>query len=210
MQEYSIAVIGAGPAGMMAAICAASPQNSVVILEKNNSAGRKLLISGKGRCNLTNIGDLDNFLEHFCSNAEFLRSAFHEFFNNDLIKFFEDNGLELKTERGGRVFPLNDESKAVLDVLIRKLKEKNVHLLCKTQVSDLQHKSGQWIIELADSKVIRAKKLILATGGASYPLTGSTGDGFKFAKKLGHKIIPLRPGLVPLEVREDGFRTWQV
>jgi predicted Rossmann fold flavoprotein len=109
MQEYSIAVIGAGPAGMMAAICAASPQNSVVILEKNNSAGRKLLISGKGRCNLTNIGDLDNFLEHFCSNAEFLRSAFHEFFNNDLIKFFEDNGLELKTERGGRVFPLNDE-----------------------------------------------------------------------------------------------------
>ncbi len=203
MLEYSIAVIGAGPSGMMAAIIASGFKKDIVLLEKNDSSGKKLLLSGKGRCNLTNIADLDNFLEHFSSTGLFLRSGFEQFFNSELMKFFEDEGLKLKIERGGRVFPLNDKSKSILDVLKKKLKEQNVDVFNNSIVRALREETGEWFIELAGSKVIKARRVILATGGASYPLTGSTGDGFKIAQELGHKIIPLRPGLAPLETAED-------
>lgn len=187
---------------MMAAISAAGPNKDVILLEKNSSLGKKLLISGKGRCNLTNIGDLDNFLAHFSQTGAFLRSAFAQFFNEQLIAFFEEAGLKLKTERGGRVFPVNDKSSAVLSVLKNKLAALKVNLQYNSQVKDLRQNAGGWAIELANSKIIRAKKVILATGGASYPLTGSTGEGFKIAQRLKHTIIPLRPGLVPLEIKE--------
>ncbi|MDP2939572.1 MAG: NAD(P)/FAD-dependent oxidoreductase [Candidatus Omnitrophota bacterium] len=206
MEGYSIAVIGAGPAGMMSAITAANFTSNVVLLEKNESLGKKLLISGKGRCNLTNIGSLDNFLEHFSSTGEFLRSAFNEFFNTQLLEFFEKEGLRLKIERGGRVFPINDKSSAVLAILRKELKRLNVHLLYEAGVKDLRKELLSWFIELSDSKVIKARRVILATGAASYPLTGSTGDGFKIAAKLGHTIVPLRPGLVPLETKESWVR----
>ncbi len=191
---------------MMAAIFAAGIKKSVVLLEKNSSLGKKLLISGKGRCNLTNSGDLDDFLRHFSQTGEFLRSAFAHFFNTELMKFFEEEGVKLKLERGGRIFPLSDDSKVILAALVKKLKQKNVHILFNSEVKNLSKEGRRWIIELSDRKIVKAEKVILATGGASYPLTGSTGDGFRIAQKLGHKIIPIRQGLVPLETAESWIR----
>ncbi len=206
MQEFSIAVIGAGASGIMAAIYAANSARGVILIERNSSLGKKILISGKGRCNLTNSQDLPTFLGHFSETQEFLRSAFGEFFNTELIKFFEDAGLKLKTERGGRVFPFNDNSKSVLDVLKNKLESRDVNLLYNCRVMNIQRAGAAWLVKLSDASSLKAKRVILATGGLSYPLTGSTGDGFQIAKELGHKIIPLRPGLVPLDTKEPWVR----
>lgn len=203
MQRYKVLVVGGGPSGMMAAIRAAQLGDGICLLEKNNGLGKKLLISGKGRCNLTNVGDIDNFLNNFSKSGEFLRDAFKALPNTALMDFFEKDGLKLKTERGGRVFPDNDKSVSVLQVLKLKLQNENIEIIYNSPVQSIIHKDRIWQVILRDKRVFAARKIILATGGASYAATGSDGFGFKLAASLGHKVVPLRPGLVPLEAKED-------
>jgi len=203
MQRYKILIIGGGPAGMMAAIRAAQFSDRVCLLEKNSGLGKKLLISGKGRCNFTNIGDIDNFLKNFSKTGEFLRDAFKALSNTALMDFFEGNSLKLKVERGGRVFPDDDRSASVLLALKSRLQNKNIEIIYNSPVQSICRKDGGWLVMLKDNSGIIAQKIILATGGASYVATGSDGFGFKLAEALGHKIIPARSGLVPLEVKED-------
>lgn len=203
MYENRIAVIGAGPAGMMAAIAASEFAKDVALIEKNPSLGRKLLLSGKGRCNLTNACELGEFLEHFSKNGDFLRDAFKCFFNRELMDFFKSRGLGLKTERQLRVFPLTNTSSSVVTILKKELGRRKVKVFYDTAVEDIivtaNKVSG---IKLAHGAVIPVGKVILATGGVSYRFTGSTGEGINIARKLGHKIEPLRPALVPLVVKQ--------
>ncbi len=203
MQNKKIAVVGAGPAGMMAAIRAAQLSQEVTLIDKNPSLGKKLLLSGKGRCNLTNTCDLDSFLKRFSRNGEFLRDAFKKFFNQDLINFFETRGLSLKTERQLRVFPVTDSSSSIVVVLEQELIKQKVKIMCKTKVKDILVKENQIRgLFLEAGEWLPFDKIILATGGASYSFTGSTGEGLDMAKRIGHKVIPLRPGLVPLVAKE--------
>ena len=202
-KSRSIIVVGAGPAGMMAAIRASQLHQQVTLIEKNPSPGHKLLLSGKGRCNLTNTCPLDEFLGHF-SNGAFLRDAFKKFFNQDLMAFFEKRGVKLKVERQERVFPVNDRSVSIRDVLLRELAQHNVTVLTKTTVTAVAVAYGSVrAVMLSDKKELRVDRLILATGGVSYAFTGSTGDGINFSQALGHRVTALRPGLVPLVVKKD-------
>jgi len=199
-----VVVVGAGPAGMMAAIRAAQLSQDVTLLEKNPDPGRKLLLSGKGRCNLTNACEPGMFLERFSRGGEFLRDAFQKFSNLDLINFFETRGAKLKIERQSRVFPESDSSKSVLDVLLKELRQGKVKLFFKASLREITLKDGKVnSLVLADGKVVEADKVILAMGGLSYTYTGSTGDGIKLAEKFGHRIVALRPGLVPLQVKQE-------
>jgi predicted Rossmann fold flavoprotein len=203
MTSYDIAIIGAGAAGCMAAIRARRSGKSVVLLEKNELIGKKILMTGKGRCNLTNSGKLDTFIEKFGRPGQFLRNAFYAFSNEDVMDFFRSNGLELKSERQGRVFPLSDSARSVTQVLEKCLEENKVDVRYKVRIRELKKDAGSFLMD-TDGGPIRAKKVILATGGASYKDTGSTGDGFQIAQALGHTILPLKPGLVPLKTKE----TW--
>jgi len=204
VQKKKIVVIGAGPAGLMAAIRAAHLGQEVILIEKNSILGNKLLLSGKGRCNLTNACELDLFLKRFSKSGQFLRDAFKKFFNQDLIDFFQDRGLELKVERQLRVFPVTDSSSSVVDILKQELIKLNVSIIFKSRLKDLLIKDD--VIKgfyLDNGEFIACDRLILATGGISYSFTGSTGEGLQIAKKAGHEIVSLRPGLVPLEIKED-------
>jgi predicted Rossmann fold flavoprotein len=199
----NIVVAGAGPAGMMAAIRACQRGARVTLIEKNPSPGRKLLLSGKGRCNLTNAGSLDSFLERF-SHGQFLRDAFRKFFNTQLMDFFQKRGLKLKVERQQRVFPATDSSSSILDVLRQELQRNGAEVLYKTAVVDIIVTAGRVTgVALAGGKRVAAESVILATGGESYAFTGSTGDGQKIAGRHGHTIIAAAPGLVPLLVKKD-------
>jgi len=198
-----IVVVGGGPAGMMAAIRASSLTQDVTLVEKNTSLGRKLLLSGKGRCNLTNACDLDSFLKRFSHNGAFLRDAFKKFFNQELMQFFEKRGLKLKIERQQRVFPATERSDSILKVLEKELRALHVKILYRARMKDiLLHAGSVKGLFLEGGKFIPADRIILATGGVSYGFTGSTGEGLELAKRLGHHITPLRPGLVALEVRQ--------
>ncbi len=198
-----IVVVGGGPSGMMAAIRASQLHADVTLVEKNPILGKKLLLSGKGRCNLTNACSLDSFLKRFSKNGEFLRDAFKKFFNQDLMNFFEKRGLKLKVERQLRVFPVTNRSDGILKVLEKELGNNKVRIIYKMQLKDIIIRDGKVKgLLLSDGKVLAADKIILATGGISYSFTGSTGEGLDLARKLGHNITPLRPGLVPLEVRQ--------
>ena len=208
MTQYDIAIIGAGPAGMMAAIRAGQLNKKVALLEKNDAVGRKILITGKGRCNITNSGKLDVFMEKFGKTGQFLRTAFTVFSNEDLMGFFESKGLELKTERQGRVFPASDSAKSVTDILSECLKESRVDVIYKARVKGLKKEKEYFVID-TDNGAITASKVILATGGASYRQTGSSGEGFQLAKSLGHAIVPLRAGLVPLKTKEEWVKGLQ-
>lgn len=202
-----IIVVGAGPAGMMAAIRAGQLQQEVTLIEKNPILGKKLLLSGKGRCNLTNVCALDAFLARFSHHAQFLRDAFKKFFHQELINFFEKRGLRLKVERQLRVFPVTDKSNSVVAVLKKELLTNQVKILFKTAVKDIVLAGGRAKgLILSDGRFIAADKIILACGGVSYSFTGSTGEGINLARKLGHRIIPLRPGLVPLETRQKSVK----
>ncbi len=198
-----IIVIGGGPAGMMAAIRAGQMHAHVTLLEKNTSLGKKLLLSGKGRCNLTNACDLPAFLQRFPASGAFLRDAFKVFFNRDLMDFFESRGLKLKVERQDRVFPETDRADSILDVLLKELQHLHVDVRHGAVVKDIvvEHGSVKGVL-CADGSAIAADRIILATGGMSYPFTGSTGAGFAIAGRLKHTIMPLRPGLVGLETQE--------
>ena len=204
MSAKRIVIVGAGPAGMMAAIRAGELGCDVTLIEKNSSLGKKLLLSGKGRCNLTNLNDLDSFIKRFSKNGPFLRDAFKKFFNQDLMRFFEKRGLKLNTERQLRVFPATNRADSVLKILEKELQKNKVKIFCKTEMKDILVGNNQVrALLLRDARVIGAQKIILATGGVSYPFTGSTGEGINIAKNLGHHIVCVRPGLVPLETRQQ-------
>ncbi len=188
---------------MMAGIRAAELCQDVTLVEKNPILGKKLLLSGKGRCNLTNACDLDSFIKRFSRNGQFLRDAFNKFFNLDLMRFFEERGLKLKTERQLRVFPESNRSDSIVEVLKKELYKNKVKIIYRAIIKDIfmQENKIKGLL-LGDGKIILADRLILATGGVSYSFTGSNGEGLELVRKLGHRIVPLRPGLVPLETRQ--------
>lgn len=198
-----VLVIGAGAAGMYASIAAAEEGHEVHIYEKNEKPGRKLFITGKGRCNLTNACDIEGLLQAVKSNPKFLYSSFYTHTNEDVIRFFEKNGMKTKVERGERVFPLSDHSSDVIRTLEHKLRLLHVHLHLNTEVKELliSESSFKGLI-LEDGSRISGDACIVATGGCSYPLTGSTGDGYRFARQAGHRITELIPSLVPVETEE--------
>lgn len=202
-----IIIIGCGPAGMMAGITAAEQGNKVTILEKMNTPGKKLLISGKGRCNITNSADMNEFFENVPANSKFLYSSFNRFTNKDMIQFLNKQGVLTKVERGGRVFPVSDRAQDVLDALISKLKELKVTIKTNFEVTKILVKDESVIGTEGKNngklETLLADKIILATGGKSYPVTGSTGDGYKLAKELGHTITAIKPSLVPLTCDEN-------
>ena len=206
-----IIVIGGGPAGMFAAIAAAetSASNEVILLEKNEKLGKKLFITGKGRCNITNASDMENLFSNVMSNAKFLYSAFYSYDNMRVIDFFEQNGLRTKVERGNRVFPISDHSSDVIATLNRVLKEKKVKVMLHTEVGQIlmqEEEDGTKTavgVKLKDQTTLMADRVIVATGGFSYQTTGSTGDGYRFAEEAGHTITEISPALVPFYAKEE-------
>ena len=197
-----VVVIGGGPAGMMAAITAAEKGNAVTIIEKMPSFGKKLLITGKGRCNITSSLYMSEFIKNTPGNGQFLYSAFQNFTNTDMIEFLKKQGLEVKEERGNRIFPVTDKSINVLNCFLSRMKELKIPYKLHTKVEKILIKNYEILGVRTEREIIQTDKVILATGGKSYPLTGSTGDGYKMASDLGHQIIPIKPSLVPLEIYE--------
>lgn len=206
-----VIVVGGGAAGMMAAVSAAESGHEVTLLEKNEKLGKKIYITGKGRCNLTNNCEVEDLLNAVCVNRKFLYSAFYGFTSQDTISFFEQSGMRTKTERGNRVFPLSDHSSDVIAALSGRLKKSGVTVRLHTEVSEVlakEEESGTLAqrvagVRLKDGTVLRADAVIVATGGISYRTTGSTGDGYRFARALGHTVTELSPSLVPIETQED-------
>lgn len=217
-----VIVIGGGPAGMFAAYFAAKNGHQVTLLEQNEKLGKKLYITGKGRCNITNASDMEDLFANVCSNPKFLYSAFYSFTNDQVVEFLESYGLPTKVERGNRVFPVSDRSSDVIATLTRALKDVRVEVCLHTRVAKLLteeyvDEDGQPVIAdkkagtlkqvvkgvvLENGKSLFADAVVLATGGISYPSTGATGDGYRFAEKLNHKIVDPTPSLVPFEVKE--------
>jgi len=197
-----VIVIGGGPAGIMAAISSAKYGNEVIILEKMNMLGKKLLITGKGRCNITSSLPIDEFIKNIPGNGMFLYSAFNHFDNQDIINILKEEGVEVKTERGNRIFPVSDQAKDVQLALLNTLKKLNVKIKTNVKAEHIVVKDGKASAvicnENGEEKKIDADKIIIATGGKSYPATGSTGDGYKLAEEVGHHITKIKPSLVPL------------
>ncbi|MFP4020350.1 MAG: NAD(P)/FAD-dependent oxidoreductase [Halanaerobium sp.] len=198
-----VIVIGGGPAGMMAALQAAKNENKVVIIEKNKALGKKLLITGKGRCNLTNYSDLNQHIKNIVDNPEFMYSSLAEFDAYRLYYFFEGLGLPLKVERGDRVFPQSNRSRDVLKVLQKELFKYDVEIIQDQAAEILLNKGKISGVKLKYQGKLKADKIVLAAGGSAYPQTGSDGSGFKLAQSVGHKIIDPQPGLCGLETKED-------
>ena len=202
MQVYDIAVVGGGPAGVMAAIRASQHKKRVVLIERNDAIGKKLLLTGKGRCNITNSASIDAFLEKFGRQGPFFRNAFNAFSNQDLVDFFKSQGLKFKLERQGRLFPVTDTSESVVKTLKVSLTKKKIEILYNMRLLGIKKRDSSLQLDFISHPSIAARKVILATGGASYKDTGSTGDGFRIAEKLGHVILPIKPALVPLTTKE--------
>ena len=197
-----VIIIGGGAAGMMAAI-AASKNHEVYLIEKNEKLGKKVYITGKGRCNVTNAKDIGEFFDYIPSNPHFLYSAFYTYSNIDVMNFFENKGVKLKVERGDRVFPESDKSSDIIRALEKELRDNNVNILLNTNVTKLISNNNEIeAVELDNDKVMKADFFVVTTGGMSYPTTGSTGDGYKFAKKVGHSIIDPKGALVPLQCKD--------
>jgi len=197
-------VIGGGAAGMMAALALADGTWQVELLEKNEKLGKKIYITGKGRCNVTNDCEADTFFANVVSNPKFLYSAYYTFDNTQMMQFLEENGCPLKIERGNRVFPVSDHSSDIIRTLQNALLKKNVKISLHTEVKNLLIEDGRVCgVELSDGKKIPADAVVVATGGVSYSSTGSTGDGYRFAEDCGHKITEVKPALVPFTVKES-------
>ncbi len=199
----SVIVTGGGAAGMMAAYAAAQYGHKVVLLEKNDKLGRKIFITGKGRCNVTNACGQDELFDHVVSNPKFLYSAFYDLDNRQVMELIRNAGCPLKVERGERVFPVSDHSSDVIAAMERLLRKAGVEVRLCTTVSEVLTGDGQVTgVRTTDGRVLTASAVVLATGGLSYPATGSTGDGHRMAKGLGHTVQECRPALVPMEIRE--------
>lgn len=212
MSQKQVIVIGGGPAGMLAALAAAEAGARVTLLEKNEKTGKKLYITGKGRCNLTNACEKEEFFEHIVSNGKFLYSAFSRLDNRAVMDFFEKAGCPLKKERGERVFPASDHSSDVIAALNRRLAKAQVEVLLHTKAEELLtdgarsgQSGGETVtgVRLSDGRILKADAVIVATGGRSYEATGSTGDGYRFAERTGHTVKPVKPALAPFTVRES-------
>ncbi len=209
-----VIVIGAGAAGMMAAISAAYEGNEVFIYEHNEKPGKKIYITGKGRCNITNACDTEDLFSKIMTNNKFMYSAIYTFDNNSVIDFFNRLGCATKVERGDRVFPVSDKSSDVISALQREMKKLNIKIYYNAKVIDVITKEDRFesikIKETSGKQYkVQGDKLIIATGGLSYPSTGSTGDGFDFAKKIGHTVTPLKPSLVPFNLKGSEYREMQ-
>lgn len=208
-----VIVIGGGPAGMLAAISSAQNGNEVTILEKMDMLGKKLLITGKGRCNITSNLPIEDFIKNIPGNGMFMYSSFNNFDNNDIIKLLKEEGVETKVERGNRIFPVSDKSQDVKKALVNRLKKLNVKVILNAKVEDIiveDDKNAVGVIVNIEGKrnKLKADKIILATGGKSYPGTGSTGDGYELLRRLGHTITKIRPSLVSLTAtKNDGMET---
>ena len=199
----NVIVVGGGAAGMMAAVFAARNGQNVQLLEKNEKLGKKLFITGKGRCNITNAADIEDLFTAVISNPKFLYSGFYSFTNQQVIDFFEELGVKTKIERGERVFPVSDHSSDVIAAFSRELKLLGVSVSLHTEVRELLCEQDKVCgVLLTNGKKMKADAVIVATGGISYPSTGSTGDGYRFAKETGHRVTELLPSLVPMEVRQ--------
>lgn len=198
-----VIVIGAGPAGIMAAL-EASKNHEVILVDGNEKIGKKLFITGKGRCNVTNAKDISEFFDYIPGNPHFLYSALYSFTNEDTMNFFEREGIKLKVERGDRVFPSSDKSSDILKGLNSALKKTNVKVKLNSKVTDIKFKDNTITsVVINNNEVLKGDYFILAAGGGTYPLTGSRGEGAVFAKKLGHNIVPLTPALVPMTVKDN-------
>ena len=210
-----VVVIGGGPAGMMAAYAAACNGHQVLLLEKNEKLGKKLYITGKGRCNITNSGDMENLFESVMSNRKFLYSAFYSFDNQMVMDFFEKEGLALKNERGNRIFPVSDRSSDVIAALQRALHKVGVEVYLHTEVGSIltedEKVKGVFLKRgiIDGKKEISADSVVIATGGFSYQTTGSTGDGYRFARETGHIVTDITPALVPFYAKEDYVKELQ-
>ena len=213
MREYELIVIGAGAAGMMAAVSAAQngiPGEKILVLERNEKPGKKIYITGKGRCNLTNACELEELFLNVPRQAKFLYSAFYTFSNEQVIEFFEHAGMKTKVERGNRVFPVSDHASDVIGALKRMMDRWNVHVEYHARVSRILTEAGAIMgVELENGRSFRTARVLIATGGRSYPSTGSTGDGYALAQALGHTITELRPSLVPFTAAEDDVCSMQ-
>ncbi len=201
--ENSVGIVGAGAAGLIAAGRAASLGKTVFVFEKNNRAGKKLLITGKGRCNITNHCPMEDLLANIPGNGRFLYSTFHNFNNYDIMDFFQAQGVPVRTERGNRVFPESDRSFDVAEALLNYAKNQGVKFFYHSPVQEILCEEGRVKgVKLQNNDVYPLESVILATGGLSYPMTGSTGDGYRMAQNLGHTVIEPKPSLVPLETKE--------
>lgn len=204
---FDVIIIGAGPAGMMAGISAAKANAKVCLIERNPVLGKKLLLTGKGRCNLTTDKSVAEIVEAFDRKGRFLYGALARFSNEDLIKFLNNRGVVTKVERGGRIFPASNTALTILNCLKNELIKKKVTVVYHCRIAKIAKTGNLFHLTSLDKKSFSAKKIIIATGGKSYPQTGSTGDGYRLAKELGHTITPLRPALVPLLTNDAGIRS---
>lgn len=207
MKKRKTAVIGAGPAGIIAAGFSSEKGNDVTLYEKNDKIGKKLFITGKGRCNVTNSGDVEELLEAISYNKSFMYSSLYTFTNYDIMSLIESYGVKLKVERGNRVFPESDKSSDILKAFNKFLKEKDVKIKYESEVKEIIKENDKFYI-ITDKKE-EYDSIIITTGGKSYPVTGSTGDGHRFAKKFGHEITKLKPSLVPIETKDTWIKELQ-
>ena len=205
---FDVIIIGGGAAGMMAAVQAGFRQNKVALIDKNTRLGKKIMITGKGRCNITNSAPIDEFIEQIPGNGRFLYSALYSFDNQAVLDFLAGYGLETKVERGGRVFPTSDRSQDVIDAFIRGLAEAGVNVMLNREVKAITRQNETFTVSTQQDDY-HAAKVVIATGGVSYPLTGSSGDGYRWARQLGHTIVPPKPALVPLVTKEPWVRELQ-
>lgn len=202
----NVVIIGGGAAGLMAAVTSAEKGNKVTLIEKNAKVGRKLMITGKGRCNVCNNCDIDTLINNIPKNAKFLYSAFSTLSPKELMEFFESKKVPLKTERGNRVFPVSDKAVDIVDALYSAVTRSGAKIINSTAEKIITSENKVMGLKLQNGDILPADSVILATGGMSYPVTGSTGDGYKMANELGHTVTELKPSLVPLEIHE-GFCT---
>jgi len=201
---YTLIVIGGGPAGLFCALLAAGNRQKTLLLEKNPSLGRKLLLSGSGQCNITHDGDILSFLSHYGENGRFIKPALLNFQNQDLIKFFSERELPLVAEPGGKIFPVSRRAGTILDVLVRECSARKVEIRCGDPVLNISICAGRFLI-MTGRETFRTKQVVLATGGITYPQTGSTGDGLSFAKSLGHRVTEVGPALTAVTIQDYQF-----
>ena len=206
MTQYDIAIVGGGAAGLMAAARCVGSGLNVILVEKNRECGKKILITGKGRCNITNISPWRDFQSHIHPDKGFVKNAFHHFSNTDVVNFIESTGLQCKEERGNRIFPVTDRSHDVRDHIVKYINKGGVKISCGTEVTSITKSDDKYVINMVapsgDDISVLASKVILTTGGLSYPTTGSTGDGYTFAKAFGHTVVDTFPSLTALKPKE--------